>query len=291
MPPEPAANNIDLGLSDRLRDHLQHIARERDPYLATAGHFYVQTYIRECLQQWGSVESHPLAFYGRTHQNLILKLPASLSEPQQGVVIVGAHYDAVPGSPGADDNGSGVAVLLELARLCAARPLTRPLWFVAFDLEEAGLLGSTAYVEMLWKEKQPIHLMLSLEMLGYYSDHPYSQSYPSPLQYFYPNAGNFLALIGNLPTLLDLWRFRRLFRRQGISCEYLPAGWKGQLVPDTRRSDHAPFWDKGYRAIMVTDTAFLRNPHYHQASDRIETLDIHRMANVCLGLAKLLQNP
>jgi hypothetical protein len=262
MPPEPAANNIEPNLSDRLRDHLPHLARERDPYLATAGHFYVQTYIRECLQQWGSVESHPLDFHGRSNQNLILKLPARLSDPKKGVVIVGAHYDAVPGSPGADDNASGVAVLL----------------------------GSTAYAEMLWLEKQPIRLMLSLEMLGYYSDRPNSQAYPHPLQYFYPNAGNFLALIGNLPTLLDLSRFSSRFRQQGVPCVWLPAGWKGQLVPDTRRSDHAPFWDKGYRAMMLTDTASMRNPHYHQASDRIETLNIDRMAQICLGLAELLQH-
>jgi Zn-dependent M28 family amino/carboxypeptidase len=236
------------------------------------------------------VESHPLDFHGRSNQNLILKLPARLSDPKKGVVIVGAHYDAVPGSPGADDNASGVAVLLELARLCSTKSRTRPIWFVAFDLEEAGLLGSTAYAEMLWLEKQPIRLMLSLEMLGYYSDRPNSQAYPHPLQYFYPNAGNFLALIGNLPTLLDLSRFSSRFRQQGVPCVWLPAGWKGQLVPDTRRSDHAPFWDKGYRAMMLTDTASMRNPHYHQASDRIETLNIDRMAQICLGLAELLQH-
>jgi Zn-dependent M28 family amino/carboxypeptidase len=178
--------------------------------------------------------------------------------------------------------------LLELARLCTASTRRRPLWFIAFDLEEYGLVGSTAYAEQLAAEKQPIRLMLSLEMLGYYRNEPNSQIYPPGLQYLYPTTGNFLALVGNLPILMDLWRFSKGLRRHGVPCEWLPAGWKGQWVEDVRRSDHAPFWDCGYRAMMVTDTANLRNPHYHRPSDRIETLNIERMANICLGLADLL---
>jgi aminopeptidase YwaD len=277
-------------ICDRLREHLQHIARERDPYLATAGHFFVQTYIREQLQQWGSVLSHEFVWtaQGKIHQNLILKVPATVPQPSSEVIIIGAHYDGVPGSPGADDNASGVAVLLELARLGTASALRRPIWFIAFDLEEYGLVGSTAYAEQLAAEKQPIRLMLSLEMLGYYCDEPNSQIYPPGLQYLYPKTGNFLALVGNLPILMDLWRFSKGLRWHGVPCEWLPAGWKGQWVEDVRRSDHAPFWDRGYRAMMVTDTANLRNPHYHRPSDRIETLNIERMANICLGLADLL---
>jgi Zn-dependent M28 family amino/carboxypeptidase len=263
-------------ICDRLRGHLKHIARERDPYLATAGHFFVQTYIREQLQQWGSVLSHEFLWsaQGQAHQNLILKVPATVPQPSLEVVIIGAHYDGVLGSPGADDNASGVAVLLELVRLCTASVLHRPLWFIAFDLEEYGLVGSTAYAELLAAEKQPIRLMLSLEMLGYYRDEPNSQIYPPGLQYLYPTTGNFLALVGNLPILVDLWRFSKGLRRHGVPCVWLPAGWKGQWVEDVRRSDHAPFWDRGYRAMMVTDTANLRNPHYHRPSDRIETLNI-----------------
>lgn len=278
-------------MCDRLWEHLQHIARERDPYLATAGHFFVQTYIREQLQQWGAILSHEFVWSarGQTHQNLILKLPATAPNPSHEIVIVGAHYDGVPGSPGADDNASGVAVLLELSRLCASTARRRPLWFIAFDLEEYGLVGSTAYAELLAAEKQPIRLMLSLEMLGYYRHEPNSQIYPPGLQYLYPTTGNFLALIGNLPTLLDLWHFSKCLRQKGVPCKWLPAGWKGQLVSDVRRSDHAPFWDRGYRAMMVTDTANLRNPHYHRPSDRIETLNIEIMASICLGLADLIQ--
>ena len=288
MADHPSSTHSEI--CDRLQTHLQQIARERDPYLATAGHFFVQCYIREQLQQWGSVSSHEFVWPARkqTHQNLILKLPATTPTAKEAIVV-GAHYDSVPGSPGADDNASGVAVLLELARLCSSVKLPRPLWFIAFDLEEYGLVGSTAYAELLASEKQSIRLMLSLEMLGYYRTEPNSQRYPPGLQYLYPTTGNFLALVGNLPSLFDLWTFSKRLRRQGIPCQWLPAGWKGQLVPDVRRSDHAPFWDRGYRAMMVTDTANLRNPHYHQPSDRIETLNIEIMAKICIGLANILQ--
>jgi Zn-dependent M28 family amino/carboxypeptidase len=278
-------------LCDRLRQHLHVLSRERDPYLATAGHFFVQSYIREQLQQWGSVSNHEFVWQhrGQTHTNLILKLPSSEPMSGQPVVIIGAHYDSVPGSPGADDNASGVAVLLEIARTCALAIRHRPLWFVAFDLEEYGLVGSTAYADLLAAEKQPIRLMISLEMLGYYSTEPDSQIYPPGLKYFYPNTGDFLALIGNLPTLPDLWRFSKYLKQQGVPCQGLPVDWRGKLVADVRRSDHAPFWDNGYRAMMVTDTANLRNPHYHRPSDRIETLNLEMMAKSCKGLAEMIQ--
>lgn len=259
------------------------LVRERDPYLASAGHFFVQQYIREELQQWGEVETHEFQIRGDTHKNLILNLP-SLENKTSPPILIGAHYDAVPGTPGADDNASGVAVLLELAKAFAAEPPQSPVRLVAFDLEEYGLLGSTAYAEHLKQAGQRLRLMLSLEMLGYCDRAPNSQRYPIGLQYFYPNRGDFIALIGNLSPIGDIIRLSRIIRRSGTPCEWLLVPQQGRLVPATRLSDHSPFWDRGYRAIMVTDTAFMRNPHYHQPSDRIETLDLNFLAGVCQGL-------
>jgi Zn-dependent M28 family amino/carboxypeptidase len=200
-------------------------------------------------------------------------------------VIIGAHYDAVPGTPGADDNASGVAVLLELARLFAAQPPAVPLWFVAFDMEEYGMLGSQAYAADLKAAGQSVRLMLSLEMLGYCDRAPHSQQYPSPvLEKLYPNTGDFIALVGNLSTIPAMRKLSKHIKQSGAACEGLPVPNGGAAIPATRLSDHSPFWDCGYPAIMVTDTAMMRNPHYHEPSDRIDTLDLDFMTQICQGL-------
>lgn len=273
-------------LVQRLSKHLAVLGRDRDPYLAAGGHQLVQHYIRAEFAQWGSVECHPFQVRGQDHYNWILKLP-SRDPQQQGIapLLVGAHYDAVPGTPGADDNASGVAALLELARYASQHPPQRPLWCVAFDMEEYGLLGSHAYGQTLKAEGQSIRLMLSLEMLGYCDQTPKSQQYPHPiLTPFYPDRGDFIGLVGNVGSLFDLIKLKQHLVRAGAPCEWLPVPLKGRLIAQTRLSDHAPFWDLGYRAAMVTDTSFLRNPHYHKASDRLETLDLNFLAKVTLGL-------
>lgn len=285
--PSPQENPNLQDLTKHLDAHLTQVARERDPYLATAGHFYVQQYIRQQLAQWGAVETHSFQVRGKPHENLVLNLPASTSHgSNQPLILIGAHYDAVPGTPGADDNATGVAVLLELGRLLTKEPAKYPVRLVAFDMEEYGLLGSAQYAADLRHQQQPLHLMLSLEMLGYRDTAPGSQRYPAGLKYFYPNCGNFISLIGNWRTIPDLIQLSRSLRQGGVPCEWLPAGERGTILPVTRLSDHASFWDQGYRALMVTDTAFLRNPHYHQASDRLETLDLDFLTGICQGLAE-----
>jgi len=275
-----------LNLQEQLRTHLHEIARERDPFLATAGHFFVQEYIRQQFAQWGSVEIHTFVVRGKSCKNLILNLSAQAVGPNQDLppILIGAHYDAVPGTPGADDNATGVAVLLELARKFAAEPAKYPLRLVAFDMEEYGLLGSAEYAGLLHQQQQPLRLMISLEMLGYCNSTPGSQIYPRPLEKFYPNQGDFIALIGNLRTIRDLISLSRSIRKVGVSSQWLPVPNRGLIVRQTRLSDHAPFWDLGYPAIMVTDTAFLRNPHYHQPTDAIATLDLDFLTGVCQGL-------
>ncbi|MEG5038926.1 MULTISPECIES: M28 family peptidase [unclassified Microcoleus] len=303
-----------MNLKERLHSHLIQIVRDRNPYLASEGHFYAQQYIREQLAQWGTVEIDDFAVRGRIHHNLILDLPP-LSPPlakggkqeesplakggkQDNLglekrikkrlppIVIGAHYDTVPGSPGADDNATGVAVLLELARDIASGPLKYPVQLVAFDMEEYGYLGSSHHAAKYKQQQKSIRLMISLEMLGYCNHNPNSQSYPAGLKYFYRNSGNFIALIGTLRTVPDLINLSGKIRKSGQPCEWLPVPNRGLIVPDTRRSDHVPFWDNGYPAIMVTDTANMRNPHYHRESDRIETLDLDFLAGVCHGLVK-----
>ncbi|HBK98016.1 MAG TPA: peptidase M28 [Microcoleaceae bacterium UBA10368] len=293
-----------MNLKERLHSHLIQIVRDRNPYLASEGHFYAQQYIREQLAQWGNVEIDDFSVRGRIHHNLILDLPP-LSPPlgkggkqeesplakggkqekkQEKPIVIGAHYDTVPGTPGADDNATGVAVLLELARDIASGPLKYPVQLVAFDMEEYGYLGSSHHAAKYKQQPKSIRLMVSLEMLGYCNHNSNSQSYPAGLKYFYPNCGNFIALIGNLRTVPDMINLSGKIRNSGQRCEWLPVPNRGFIVPDTRRSDHAPFWDNGDPAIMVTDTANMRNPHYHQASDKIETLDLDFLAGVCRGL-------
>ena len=276
-------------IQHNLINHLQQIVRKRDPFFATEGHFFVREYIRKELSNFGEVKQHNFQFNGQTYQNLILDLCVDERVIYKPPILIGAHFDTVFGSPGADDNATGIAVLLELARFFSSEIVNYPLRFVAFDLEEYGLLGSSAYAQFLREEKQPLRLMLSLEMLGYCDRNPNSQKYPPGLDLFYPNTGDFIALVGNLFTIPEMLKFKGKIHQAQINCQWLPAGIKGLIVPDTRRSDHAPFWDNGYKAIMVTDTANLRNPHYHRASDTLDTLDLDFLTKVCQGLILAIQ--
>jgi aminopeptidase YwaD len=170
----------------RLAAHLHAVVRERDPETSPKGHAYVKAYLRRELARYGQVTPHRFSHRGRDHENLILNLPGQRSG---GFILVGAHFDAVPGSPGADDNGSALAVLLELARSVADTPARRPIRLVAFDLEEDNQAGSHAYAQHVKWSGEPLSLMISLEMLGYRDAKPGSQRYPPGLSYFYPDRG------------------------------------------------------------------------------------------------------
>jgi Zn-dependent M28 family amino/carboxypeptidase len=276
-------------LKEKLYNHLEQIARERDPYVASGGHFFVKQYIKQELSQWGKVIIHDFQVKGNQHQNLVLPLPGT-NQKNLPPILIGAHYDSVPGTPGADDNATGIAVLLELAAYFATNPLKYPLQLVAFDLEEYDRLGSFAYARYLKSQQQSLRLMISLEMLGYCDINPNSQSYPADiLKYIYPSQGNFIALVGNLITIPDLIRFQKSIQPT-ISCQWLPVPNNGKWIRGTSFSDHSPFWLQGYRAMMVTDTAFLRNPHYHKPTDTIDTLNGDFLTAVCYGLIDALNN-
>lgn len=292
-------------LTENLSKHLREVARDRDPLFSPLSHLYVQTYIEGELSQWGDVAREEFEYSGHVYCNLCLDLPGQGNLPGQGEqgaeqgaeqgsgpdpVLIGAHYDGVHGSPGADDNATGIAALLEIARVFAAEPAPCPLRLIAFDAEEYGRIGSMLSAQLAAQNGEALRLMISLEMLGYCVNTPNTQSYPAPLDRIYPNTGNFIALVGNLRTIPDLWRWKHTLKASGVPCEILPIWNQGHPVPRTRDSDHSSFWDEGYNALMVTDTADLRNPNYHQGSDRIETLDLDFFTRVTRGLMDCIRN-
>ncbi|MGI9332296.1 MAG: M20/M25/M40 family metallo-hydrolase [Gammaproteobacteria bacterium] len=209
-------------------------------------------------------------------------------QDKRETILIGAHYDTVPHCPGADDNASGIAVLLELTRLLGTHKPPCNLRFVAFVNEEAPFFytrsqGSRVYAQAARRRRDRIRFMLSLEMLGYYRDAPGSQQYPPLFRYFYPNQANFVALVSNFRSRQEMRALAAAFRAASrFPLEHVATfSW----IPGVAWSDHLSFWREGYRALMLTDTAFFRNPHYHQATDTPETLDYPRMAAVTTGLA------
>lgn len=274
-------------LQDRLTQHLHSIIRPRDPFFSAAGHLFVREYIRETLANYGEPQSFRFEARGATYENIILDLCANPNVKHKPPILIGAHYDSVIACAGADDNASGVAVLLEMAAYFNTNPAHYPIRLIAFDLEEFGLEGSFHYATYLKENNQKLRLMLSLEMLGYCSHEPHSQQYPSFFKYLYPNVGDFIALVGDVITIPEMWAMGRSLKNT-VPCEWLPAGWRGYPVPDAQRSDHFCFWEQGYKAIMVTDTANMRNPHYHQPSDTFATLDLDFLTKVCHGLCETI---
>ena len=288
-------------LKGKLLSHLEAICCDRNPLFSPLGHLAARTYIENQLSQWGEVAREEFDYSGQTYCNLILELPGRntpLDDPLDDrgeipsdlpMLLVGAHYDTVQNSPGADDNGTGVAALLAIAEALVTAPSRSPIRLVAFDAEEYGCLGSRVHAQLVAEANLSIKLMLSLEMLGYCTHTP--QRYPvSWMRYFYPKQGNFLALVGNPRGLLNLWKIRRALTSYGVPVAFLPVPLRGEWLPRLRASDHAAFWDAGCPAAMVTDTAELRNPNYHKASDRIETLDLDFLARGTQGLIAGLQS-
>jgi hypothetical protein len=233
-----------------------------------------------------SVQSQPFVYAGRTYRNLVAEI-AGTAEAQK-VLVVGAHYDTVPGSPGADDNASGVAGLLWLARALAARPLRKTVRFAAFALEEPPVyrsrnMGSYHYAESLKRSGSQVEGMVCLEMIGYFVDAPGSQHYPLPfMNRRFPKSGNFIAMVGNRrSTAFTRWMAEGFRSATDLPLSTLNAP---AAVVGIDFSDHWSFGKFGYPALMVTDTSFYRNPNYHEPTDLPDTLDFERMAKVVTGL-------
>ncbi len=235
-----------------------------------------------------AVRDQTYTAYGTEFRNVIAELGGEIDE----IIVVGAHYDSVPGSPAANDNASGVAALLELAARNADQRFHRTIHFVAFPNEElphggTDAMGSLTYAGRAKQNGDKIIAMMSLETIGYYTDEPGSQKYPAPLAWLYPDTGNFVAFVGNLRsrqlvrTAIASFRSHATIASEGIAAP--------NLLRDIRRSDHASFWRHGYPAIMVTDTASFRYPYYHTPQDTPDKIDFTRLAQVTAGLNQVIR--
>lgn len=233
------------------------------------------------------VERQLFEWKGREFHNVIGTLDGA--DPARPWVVVGAHFDSVAHSPGADDNASGVAAMLEVARILGGARLAATVQLVGFNLEEVQdylgnfRIGSRAYVEWLKARRVKLAGALVLEMVGFTGP---DQVVPATVKLVkrVPKEGSFIAAVGDGDSQVPLQAFERA--AQGlVPLVSLAVPLKGWLVPDTRRSDNARFWDEGYAALMITDTADLRNPHYHRESDTPETLDWEFLAKVTGAVA------
>jgi Zn-dependent M28 family amino/carboxypeptidase len=248
------------------------------------------TFIESWFKSLGyEVKSQEYVVQMRKVSNISVEIPGSTKSGE--IIVVGAHYDTVYDCPGADDNTSGIAALLELARLLRESHPTRTIRFVAFVNEEppwfqTESMGSLVYAREAHRKHENIVAAISLETIGMYSDRPGSQQYPEPMGLLYPDRGNFIGFVGNLSSRGLVRKAIRVFRQTGS----IPS--EGSAAPEFLSgvgwSDHWSFWQEGYPAIMVTDTAPFRNPNYHRPTDKPDTLDYDRMARVVSGLREVV---
>lgn len=281
-------NRNSLSLEVRLEAHVQALAQqigERNvfrPGALSDARDYIDRQWRamgyEVIPETYEVQGIPCS-------NLEITRPGSGRANE--IFLIGAHYDSVSGSPGANDNGSGVAAILEMARHFANVKTHRTVRFVAFVNEEPPFsftrqMGSMVYAEAARKRDDDIRLMLSLETIGCYSDRPGSQYYPPLFRYFYPDKGNFIAFVSNFRSRRMLRRFTSAFRRHSRFPAEQVATFSS--IPGVSWSDHFSFWRCGYRALMVTDTAPYRYPHYHAPTDTADKLNYAAMADLIRGL-------
>jgi hypothetical protein len=269
-----------------LQRHVRMLSQTLHPrsYLHAANLDAAADYVLKSFQSSGArTEQQVFEVDGRQYRNLIARFG-----PEDGeLLVIGAHYDSCGDTPGADDNASGVAGLLELARALSATSPARPVELVAYTLEEPPFfrtdsMGSVRHARRLHEQGRTVRLMLSLEMIGFFRDTPDSQRYPiGALKLWYPDEGNFIALVGAYRDFGAMRRVKGLFR--GASDLPVVSINAPSLVEGVDFSDHASYWRFAMPAIMVTDTAFLRNPHYHESGDTADTLDYARMAQVVRG--------
>ena len=280
-------------LSERLRSHVQALAGEigeRNLFLPAALKA-AERYIAEQWQSQGySVQRQIEGMEDIDCANLEIAVPGGRLAEE--IIVVGAHYDSAFGSPGADDNASGIAALLELSRLFAEAQPDRSLRFVAFTNEEPPFfasrhMGSLVYARAARRRGDRIRFMVSLEMLGYYDHDPGSQSYPPFLKPFFRDRGDFIAFVSDWRSRRFLRQMVRAFRAHSdFPAESLAAP---VVLPGIAASDHFSFWRQGYPAIMITDTAFYRNHWYHTAGDLPEHLCYASFAAVTRGVYEALK--
>jgi Zn-dependent M28 family amino/carboxypeptidase len=288
---QKASQAID-DLEGRLRRHVVALAQEIGPRSVYTPDKLKATvdYIRNFWEQTGyQVSAQTYKVGGVDCENLAVEIPGK-TKPDE-IVLVGAHYDSVSLSPGANDNGSAVAALLEISRLFSETSTIRTLRFVAFVNEEPPFfktsnMGSLVYAKESRKREENILAMICLETIGYYRNEPKTQKYPFPLSFFYPDTGNFIAAVGNLKSKPLVKTFARSFMEQSdfpVECA-APFG----FITGVDWSDHWSFWKMGYQAIMLTDTALFRYPYYHSMHDTHDKLDYESLARVTHGIYSAL---
>ena len=289
----PAATDAQRQLAERLRKHVTTLGGEiGDRNIWNPKGFSATVeFITATLRGFGyAVTEQP--YDARGHRVLNLQAEIKGTTTPGEIVVIGAHYDSVKGQPAANDNGSGVAAVLEIAREFAATKPGRTVRFVFFPNEEppffqTEVMGSLVYARACRARGENMVAMVCLETIGFYSDEKGSQKYPPPFDQFFPAEGNFIAFVGNAATkdlMLDcLATFRAAVRfpSEGVAAS--------DRVTGVGFSDHWSFWQVGYAAIMVTDTAMFRYPHYHTAADTPDKLDYDRTSRVVEGVTRVCQ--
>ena len=275
-------------LSNRLKEHVTALAGaigERNLFIPKNLHkaaFYIYTFWQNLGYE---VNKQAFLVKGLPCENLSIEIPGK--EKSKEIILLCAHYDSAVGSPGANDNGSAVASLLEISRIFSHKPQKKTVRLVAFTNEEPPFfqkksMGSRVYAQMCRERKEKILTMVSLETIGYYSEAPKSQRYPPPLNFFYPDKGNFLGVVGNIQSRKLVKTFTQYFM-EGVDfpVECVAAF---AFIPGIEWSDHSSFWKYGYPAIMVTDTALYRYPYYHTPEDTPDKIDYPSLARVTYGI-------
>lgn len=281
-PPHPAQANIPIQSLvnevsvGNIKGHVEVLANEIGPRDTPIAQSEAADYLAEQLKEFGySVQRNPVD----SSENVIAQISGDLNSNK--IFVIGAHFDTVPNSPGADDNASAVAGMLEIARILKDIEPDFSIQFVGFALEEVGLVGSRQYAQSVTAQGYDLIGMISLEMIGFTSNQPNSQkpffTIPSCLTVNEEGrtVGNFIAAIGNNNSVMLLETFHQAAARYVSNLPVITGEvtGNGSCFPHTRRSDHAPFWDEGYSALMITDTANFRNPNYHSPQDTLNTLN------------------
>jgi len=281
----PSNGVVDI---DRLRAHVHCLGGDigernvfRPEALSAARDYIAETWTRQRYE----ISRQTYEAYGVQSSNL--EITRSGKRWPDQFLLLGAHYDSARGAPGANDNGSGIAALLELSRLFRRQDPAVSVRFVAFVNEEPPFFlrpnqGSADYARAAKTRSDDIRLMIAIDCIGYYSDRRRSQHYPPPFGFFYPNEGNFLRALSNLVSRHELHRFADVFLSvSDFPLEFLATT---SLNPGVSWSDHRGFWKNGYRALLVTDTAFYRYRHYHSARDTPDKLSYRQFTQVVQGL-------
>ena len=269
---EAHVRKLSIDLAPRDESHIENLDKVAD-------------YIKEQFQQTGArVVLQPYRIEGQSYRNVSAHFGPDSAER----IVVGAHYDTAGPLPGADDNASGIAGLIELAQLLSKQQLNTHVELVAFTLEEPPYfrtngMGSAVHADSLRKENVKVKLMISLEMIGYFSDGANSQQFPASfLKLFYPSTGNYIAVVGRLSEGLAVRRVKSAMRDASPLPVYSISA--PSIIPGIDFSDQLNYWNAGYDAVMITDTAFYRNRNYHTEHDTAEKLDYKRMAMVVEGV-------